>query len=138
MSLKSPEQLCRSALVADAAVSAIVGTKVFPVIAPATADLPFITWRRTSVQRQHGLSGPLGATTVLMSVDLFASTYEAVRELSDKVRLCLDGWQDTHNNVSVRNVSLLNEADGFVTLAGGDVPPVYTVQLTVSILWQEI
>jgi hypothetical protein len=38
----------------------------------------------------------------------------------------------------VRNVSLLNEADGFVTLAGGDVPPVYTVQLTVSILWQEI
>jgi hypothetical protein len=38
----------------------------------------------------------------------------------------------------VANVSLTNEADGFVTLAGGDLPPVYTVQMTFSILWQEI
>jgi hypothetical protein len=38
----------------------------------------------------------------------------------------------------VRNVSLQSEADGFVTLAGGDVPPVYTVSQTYTVLWQEI
>lgn len=138
MAFKSPEAAIRSALVADAAVTAIIGSKVYPVLAPATADLPFVTWRRISVQRQQSLAGPIGMPTVLLSVDLFAETYEGVRELADAVRKCLDGWGGTVNDVRVANVSLTNEADGFVTLAGGDLPPVYTVQLTFSILWQEI
>jgi hypothetical protein len=41
------------------------------------------------------------------------------------------------NNVEVKNVSLQNEADGFVQLAGGDLPPVYSVSQTYAILWQE-
>lgn len=138
MAFKSPEAAIRSALVADAAVTAIIGSKVYPVLAPATADLPFVTWRRISVQRQQSLAGPIGMPTVLLSVDLFAETYEGVRELADAVRKCLDGWGGTVDTVRVANVSLTNEADGFVTLAGGDLPPVYTVQLTFSILWQEI
>ena len=138
MAFKSPEAAVRSALVADAGVAAIIGSKVYPILAPASADLPFVTWRRIGVQRQQSLSGPIGMPSVLLSVDLFAETYEAVRELADAVRLCLDGWGGTANNVRVANVSLTNEADGFVTLAGGDLPPVYTVQMTLSILWQEI
>jgi hypothetical protein len=138
MALKSPEAAVRSALVADAGVAAIIGTKVYPVLAPASAALPFATWRRIGVQRQQGLSGPIGMPTVLLSVDLFAETYERVRELADAVRQCLDGWGGTTNDVRVANVSLTNEADGFITLAGGDLPPVYTVQMTFSILWQEI
>ncbi len=39
------------------------------------------------------------------------------------------------NYVSVRLVSLLNEADGFVQLAGGDLPPVYSVTQTYQVLW---
>lgn len=138
MAFKSPEAAIRSALVSNAGVAAIIGSKVYPVLAPASAGLPFLTWRRISVQRQQGLSGPIGMPSVLLSVDLFAETYEGVRELADAVRLCLDGWGGTTNNVRVANVSLTNEADGFVTLAGGDLPPVYTVQMTFSILWQEI
>lgn len=138
MAFKSPEAAIRNALVTNAGVSALVGTKVFPVLAPASASLPFITWRRTAVQRQHSLSGPVGLPTVILSVDVFAETYEACRDVCDAVRQCLDGWGGVFNDVSVRNVSLTNEADGFVTLAGGDLPPVYTVQMTFAILWQEI
>jgi hypothetical protein len=38
----------------------------------------------------------------------------------------------------VNNVSLDNEIDGFVQLAGGDMPPVYSVSQTFSIMWSEI
>ena len=138
MALKSPEAAVRNALVTDQAVAALVGTKVYPVLAPATATLPFITWRRISVQREQGLAGPLGNAMVMLSVDVYAETYEAVRDLADACRVVLDGWGGTYQNAVVKNVSLTNEADGFVTLAGGDVPPVYTVQLTFSALWQEI
>ena len=137
--LKSPEAVCRSVLVANAAVAAIVGTRIYPVIAPATADIPFITWRRSGVQRQHTLSGPLGMPTVILSVDLYAGTYEAVRDLADKVRLVLDGYGTAETeSIVIENVSLDNEVDGFVQLAGGEMPPVYSVTQTYSILWSEI
>ena len=123
MALKSPESVARSALVADAAVSAILGNRVFPVLAPATAALPFATYRRSGVIRSQSLSGPVGVPTVQMTLDLYAETYEAVRDLADKCRLVLDGYGATLNNVEVKNVSLQNEADGFVQLAGGDLPP---------------
>lgn len=139
MPLKSPEQSLSAVLVADPAVASLVGTRVYPVIAPAAADLPFVTWRRSGVQRQHTLSGPMGMPTVILSIDAYAVTYEAVRDLADRIRLALDGYGGAlSDSVVVQHVSLDNESDGFIQLAGGDLPPVYSVTQTYSIIWQEI
>jgi len=138
MPLQSPEQGLATVLVSDPAVAALIGTRVYPVIAPAAADLPFVTWRRSGVLRQHTLSGPMGMPTVTLTVDLYATTYEAVRELADRVRLALDGYGGTPaDSISVKNVSLDNESDGFIQLAGGDMPPVYSVTMTFSVMWSE-
>lgn len=139
MSLKSPERLIGDALVAAPAVAELAGDRVYPVIAPASAALPFVTWRRQAVQREATLTGPSGVATVTLAVDIYATTYEAVRDLADRCRQTLDGFNGALGNwISVRNVSLLNESDGFVQLAGGDLPPVYSVTQTYTILWQEI
>jgi hypothetical protein len=137
--MKSPERLLADQLKAAPAVAEIVGDRVYPVLAPASAAIPFITWRRQAVQREMTLSGPLGMPTVTLAVDMYAETYEAVRELADRCRATLDGFGGSLGNfISVRNVSLLNESDGFVQLAGGDLPPVYSVTQTYTVLWQEI
>jgi len=139
MALKSPEAVIRNALVANAAVAAIVATRVFPVLAPASAPPPFACYRRSGVQRQQSLSGPIGMPTVVLTLDLYAETYEAVRDLADKCRACLDGYGTSESDlVVVKNVSLDNESDGFAQLAGGETPPLYSVSQTYSILWQEI
>ena len=136
MSFKAPEKVIADLLIADPAVASLVAGRVYPVIAPASAGLPFVTWRRQGVQREQSLSGPVGMPTVTLAVDLFAEGYEAVRELADAARRCLDGWGGgVGNYVSVRLVSLLNESDGFVQLAGGDLPPVYSVTQTYQVLW---
>jgi hypothetical protein len=137
--MKSPERLLADQLKNAPAVAAIVADRVYPVIAPASAAIPFVTWRRQAVQREMTLNGPLGMPTVTLAVDLYAETYEAVRELADRCRVVLDGWGGSlGNSISVRNVSLLGESDGFVQLAGGDLPPVYSVTQTYTVLWQEI
>ena len=134
--MKAPEKLLADRLLADPAVAAVILNRVYPVIAPASAALPFVTWRRQAVQREQTLSGPLGMPTVSLAVDMYAETYEGVRELADTIRASLDGWTGAMGNyVSVRLVSLINEADGFVQLAGGDLPPVYSVTQTYQILW---
>jgi hypothetical protein len=137
MPLKSPEAAVRSRLVATAGVTALIGTRIYPVIAPATAALPFVTWRRVAVERAQSLKGPIGTPTVSLSVDIFAETYESARDIADQCRQSLDGWGGTLENVTVARVSLENESDGFAQLAGGDLPPVYTVQQIYGILWQE-
>jgi hypothetical protein len=139
MSVKSPERLLGDALVAAPAIAELIGDRVYPVIAPASAAIPFIVWRRQAVQRESTLAGPAGVATVTLAVDMYATTYEAVRELADRCRAVLDGFNGALGNwISVRNVSLLNESDGFVQLAGGDLPPVYSVTQTYTVLWQEI
>jgi hypothetical protein len=139
MSVKSPERLLADALAAAPLVADLVGDRVYPVIAPASAAIPFITWRRQAVQREATLSGPSGIATVTLAVDMYATTYEGVRELADRCRAVLDGFNGALGNwISVRNVSLLSESDGFVQLAGGELPAVYSVTQTYTILWQEI
>lgn len=136
--LKSPEKAAARAIAADPAVAALLGERIWPVIAPQSASLPFATWRRTGVQRSQTLSGPMGMATVLLAVDVFSTTYEEARDIADRVRSVLDGWGGAVSEyVSVRNVSLDSESDGFVQLAGGDLPPVYQVTQSYSILWQE-
>lgn len=137
MSLKSPEQVARNALVTSTAVSSLVGSRVYPVLAPSTATLPFAVYRRSSIQRQQTLAGPLGLPTVNMEVQIYGTTYESARQVADAFRKVLDGYDGSLNNVVVENASLEQESDDFVQLAGAELPPVYSVTQTYALFWQE-
>lgn len=135
--MKSPEAVLRTALVGNTSVTSLVGTRIYPLLAPKTAALPFITWRRSGISREHTLAGPMGVPNVSVEMQSFAATYEDVRQVADRVRLVLDGYGGTVNNVEVKHVSLEQESDDFVQLAGGDLPPAYQVTQTFNVLWQE-
>lgn len=134
---KIPEQLVIDQLENNPSVVAVLGDRIHPVIAPASAALPFATWRRANVTREMTLSGPLGMPTVSLIVDIYAETYSAVRDAADLVRAVLDGFSGGSGNyMHVSIVSIQSESDGFVQLAGGDLPPVYLVTQTYNVLWQ--
>jgi hypothetical protein len=79
----------------------------------------------------------MGVPRVTVEFSIFASTYESVRDLADRVRLVLDGYGGTVDNVEVKHVELQNEFDDFVQLSGGDLPPSYQVTQSFTVLWQE-
>jgi hypothetical protein len=58
MSFKSPETVLRAALVGNTSVTSLVGTRIYPVVAPASAAKPFVTWRRSGIRREQALSRP--------------------------------------------------------------------------------
>lgn len=135
--MKSPEAVLRTALVTTTAVSSLLSSRVYPLVAPQSAALPFITYRRAGIRRQQTLGGPMGVPQVTVEFDVYAATYEGARDLADRCRLVLDGYGGTVDNVEVKQVSLDNEQDDFVQLAGADVPPVYSVKQTYDVWWQE-
>lgn len=137
MSFKSPEAVLRSALVGSTAVTSLVSTRIYPLLAPASADLPFVTWRRTGINREQTLSAPMGVPKVTLDYAIYGTTYEQARDVADAMRRVLDGYGGTVDNTQVNQVSLENESDDFVTLAGADMPPVYQVTQTYDVMWQE-
>lgn len=135
--MKSADTVIRTALLLKPDVALLVGTKVYPVMAPASTALPFITYRRSGIQRQQTLQNPAGVPRVTFDVQVYAATYEDAREVADAVRKTLDGYAGTIDNTVVDQVSLENEADDFVALAGADMPPAYQITLTYDVWWQE-
>lgn len=137
MPLKSPEAVLRSALIAQTAVTTIIGSRIYPVLAPASASLPLVTWRRSGIQREQTLGAPMGVPRVTVEYSIYGQTYEQAREVADAMRVVLDGYGGTADNTTVRQTSLEDESDDFVTLAGADMPPVYQVTQRYDVWWQE-
>lgn len=137
MSLKSPEAVLRTALVGSAAVSSLLGTRIYPVLAPASAALPFVTWRRSGIDREQTLGGPMGMPRVSVEYSIYGVTYEEARQVADAMRRVLDGYGGTSDNTEVKQTSLEDESDDFVQLAGADLPPVYQVTQRYDCWWSE-
>lgn len=137
MSLKSPESVLRTAMVSTTAVTSLVSLRIYPVLAPAAAALPFVTWRRSGIDREQTLSGPMGMPRVSVEYSIYGTTYEEARQVADAMRRVLDGYGGTSNNTEVKQTSLEDESDDFVQLAGADLPPVYQVTQRYDVWWSE-
>lgn len=137
MPLKSPEAVLRSALVGNAGFLALAGSRVYPLLAPKTAALPFVAYRRSGIERTQTIGGPVGTPRVRVEFGVYATTYEAARDVADAMRKVLDGYKGTVDNTEVKYVALDDESDDFVQLAGADLPAVYQVTQTYTVLWQE-
>jgi hypothetical protein len=135
--LTSPEAVLLRALAANPQVARLVGRRIYAVVAPQSATYPFAVYRRTSVGREQTLASPMGVPRLSVDYEVYGGTYEQAREVANAVRACLDGYGGAALGCTVSQVSLESEADDFVTLQGGDLPPAYQITLTVDIWWQE-
>ena len=137
MSLKIPEMVLHNALISDASVTSLVGHRVYPHLAPATDELPFISWRRLAIRREQTFNAPMGVPTVSLEYIMFAESYYEARQIADAVRRVLDGFGGDFDNTKVRQTLLDAEEDQVVALDGSEVPNAYAVSQTYEIMWQE-
>lgn len=128
----------RSLLIEDATAFEHFGTRIFPVISPTSANRPYVIYRRTSIQREQSLSGPIGHPRAIVEVSVFGDTYEQSLGSADMVRRVLDGRSAAVGEVFLQSIWLEDESDDFVQLAGSEMPPLYSVTLTFGIIWKEI
>ena len=137
MIFKSPEMVLHNAITSDASVTSHVGHRVYPHLAPAVDDMPFISWRRVSIRREQTLSNPMGVPFVQVEYLIFAESYLESRQIADAMRAVLDGFNGSFDNTTVRQTALESEEDQVVSLDGSEVPNAYAVSQTYEILWQE-
>lgn len=138
MSLKSPEAVLRSALVGNAAVNALIAGRIYPLryVGPQPVAFPLIVWRRAGIIREQTLAAPMGVPRLTVEYYHYGLTYESVRDLADKARQVLDGYGATVDNVTIRQVALVDEVDDLVEQEGAETS-IYSVRQSYEIWWQE-
>lgn len=135
--MKSPEAAIRNLLISNDDARALFEERIYPVIAPMSATYPFVIYKRTGIQRESTVNGPMGTPTVNLDMTVIDATYESARFAADTIRLILDQYAGIVGDVYLQQVSVQNEADDFVQLGGSEMPPSYSVTLSLDVLWME-
>jgi hypothetical protein len=119
-------------LTSDSDVSALVGTRVYPLVAPQDAELPLLVYQRISTPRVRSQSGPSGLAHPRFQITARATSVSQLRDLANKVRIALDGFKGVMGGASGVNVGAIfqdNERDGY-----GETTMEYSVQMD-FIIW---
>lgn len=98
-------------LLADAAVTAMVGTRVEPAGTAQTLARPNIVYQRVTTNRLYSQDGPAGSGDARVQLSIWADTYATVKDLADKVRTALEGYRGTVAGIVLDSVRLDDEDD---------------------------
>lgn len=124
---EAPEQFLYWRLTTHTSVSSLVGSRVYPVIAPMGTPTPLIVYQRTNTTREQSLAGPVGNPVVSLQLTSYATSYTACKQIAQGVRLAVDGWTGTTQGVSISRTSLESESDGITMPTDDSQVPFYSV-----------
>lgn len=103
-----------------AGITALVGTRVYPLILPQNAAFPAITFQKVSGSRSHSQSGPSNLAHPRFQISCWAkgdTAYPDAKGLAAQVRQAIDGFKGTMGGaggVDVQSCELVSEVDGYV------------------------
>lgn len=107
MSLTDIHEAIRSLLIADTAVHALVGARIYPIHMPLEANLPAITI--------HEISGPEDYVTghgfPRYQISCWSTSFSAAKAIKDAVKSCLNRYRGIVSGIDIHNISFLNSED---------------------------
>jgi len=127
---EAPEAFLYARLTSRTAVSSLIITRVYPLIAPQGAPLPLVVYQRTAVERPQSLAGNVGNPVVTLQLTTYGTSYTSVKSIARAVRLAVDGWTGTTAGVTIQRTTLQSEADGVDLPADDQMLPYYSVVQT--------
>ena len=98
-------------LAADATLTALVSTKIYPVIAPQNVASPFVVYSIASAIPTNTKDRISEVDTMRVQIDCYARTYSQVEAIASAARLAIDGQTGTKAGIYVDGVAYENEQD---------------------------
>ena len=95
-----------------------MATKIYPVVAEANAQLPYVCYRRANFDRQLAKGPGQGADTVAVEMLCYAKTYAESIDLAEAVRACLDHQSAVYDDgeghkLAARSIDLEGSEEGW-------------------------
>ena len=118
------EEALYTYLSTHAGLSALVSTRVYPVVMPQGCTLPAVTYQKIDGPRVHAMGSDAGLAHPRFQVSCWGSTYKSTKDVAAQVRAALQDYTGTMGGaggVSVGGVFLDDENDLFDDAAGTGV-----------------
>ena len=117
----------------DSGVTAIAGTRGYPLVIPQDASLPAWAYQRISGPRVLAHDGPTGLAQARVQFTCTAGSYDEAKSLANAIRGALDGFKGMlGGGVFVGYAHVENEIDGYQSASS-----LVTVRLDVNFLYKE-
>jgi hypothetical protein len=98
-------------LAADAGVSALIGTRIYPMLLPQNAIKPAVVYSQVSGVRVTTHDKAKNFTDQVYQLQCIADDPKSVKNLSEKVRQAMEGFQGTMGATNVQGVFMTGERD---------------------------
>ena len=95
------------------AVTAIVGTRIYPLKLPQKPTLPALTYQLITPMSIIAHDGKSGTAQCRYQITGFANTPDAVRDLMEKVRICMDGYKGVIGGANTITVQAMLPEGGY-------------------------
>lgn len=110
-----------------AGLSALVGTRIYPLHRPEKSTLPAVTFRRISTVRESAMGSDTNVVQVRYQLDAYASTVLEAKSVQDQIRAAFQRYRGTSAGVVVQ--------DTFIEGQAADYDPVANIhRLTLDVL----
>lgn len=93
-------------LSADATLTALVGTRIYPEVAPNGAANPCIVYSESTPEYSDNKDGVSKLDTNIVQVDVYASTAASRNTIGARVRTLLDRYSGAVNSIYVQSIQL--------------------------------
>lgn len=128
------DQVIYDILTTDATVSGLVGTNVYPAIAPQATSLPYITYQQISSIPYRHLGGVSAFSKSQFQIDCWAATPLAAKTLGNAVQEALDAFHGSQSGIRIGEIALNDRRDNFQPPTDGSDLIVPGVSLDFTIL----
>ena len=83
-------------LLAQSALTTLVGERIYYVNAPQDVETPYIVFFKVSATRERSLTGTSHLVTSRFQFSIFSETYYAAKQIAEQIQLAL---QDKNNEI---------------------------------------
>lgn len=122
----------------DADIAAVVDDRIEPRRNSQGLAMPRICLWRTSGARLGTLQGPSGLSNPRIRISCIAATYDIAKNLSELVRLSIDGFRGDMAGVDVQHILMADENDNDDPQPGDDQLAAFIINTDYDILHNEV
>jgi hypothetical protein len=118
-----------SKLSGDAAVAAIVGTRIFPEDVPQTLrTFPLIVYTMGDAEHLSNFTGSSHLANRRVTIESAAMTYEAAQGLADAVRAAFADQSGTWGGITVQGAFIESQSDAQQSIVAGEDYNVFVIE----------
>jgi hypothetical protein len=90
----------------------LIVSRIYPLILPQGCALPAVTYQRVATApREVAMGGDPGIASPRFQVTAWAGNFDEARAVAEQVRLALERWSDSDNQVD--DTYIVMEIDGY-------------------------